>query len=531
MPTDAEYLQEFLRRRKAGVKWDSLEQLLTHRDGYGLETATPLQRAICRIVDGQPLEALEGHPHVQEAIGDVGGLSGVRPKRVVLLAGIRTFKSLFTSAVSIQASQIIDDSRLGPGEIPRFSALSVSKDLARPIQQHLVGNLLAKPSLSSLLVKEPVGDSVLLRAPSGRPVEVKVVAGAKAGSTLVARWSAGWVADEAPRMAGQEEGVINLDDARDAVSGRLLPGAQGFEVGSPWQPYGPVYDIVQEHFGQPTPDLVVIRARADWLNPYWWTPERMLAEERANPRSFRVNVLAEFSDTEESLFPSKVVENFTRQEPRELEYVPGGDYVAAIDPATRSNAWTLVIVTREGNRKRVALAKDWKGSSAVPLRPKQVLEEISHILQRYHLDWCYTDQFAAESLSDLAEIFGTQLVVENWTAKNKLAAFSSLAADMIEGKVELPNVPELRKDLLLVRKRVSHGGSVSIVLPQSSDGRHCDYAPALAMAMHRWIDEVDEDPAPLDPASAAFADWEAKQRELRAANALGRDLNKPWWDK
>jgi hypothetical protein len=51
-------------------------------------------------------------------------------------------------------------------------------------------------------------------------------------------------------MAGQEDGVVNLDDARSAVLGRILPGSQLLYIGSPWAPFGPVYSMVQEFWGK-----------------------------------------------------------------------------------------------------------------------------------------------------------------------------------------------------------------------------------------------------------------------------------------
>jgi hypothetical protein len=42
--------------------------------------------------------------------------------------------------------------------------------------------------------------------------------------------------------------VVNLDHQRSSVLGRLLPNAQALYIGSPWAPFGPVYDAVTEHW-------------------------------------------------------------------------------------------------------------------------------------------------------------------------------------------------------------------------------------------------------------------------------------------
>jgi hypothetical protein len=252
----------------------SLERLVTSSAGFGLTTASPLQRAICRIADGRGLGPLAEVPEVRRAIGDVDALPRERPAELMILSGIRVGKSLLAAAIAVRASQTCEIGHLGPGEIPRVSVVSLRLDLAEVVFRFIVGNLQAKPALRPLLAEDPTSDSVMLRHPTGRLVEVKVVAGARAGSTLVARWSAGCIFDEAPRMVGAEDGVVNFDHAHDAVIGRLLPGAQIVSIGSPWAPFGPIYDRVQERWGKPAEDLVIVRAPAYDMNPVTWTPRR-----------------------------------------------------------------------------------------------------------------------------------------------------------------------------------------------------------------------------------------------------------------
>lgn len=512
----------------------SLEDLLTSEHGFGLTTATPLQRAICRIADGKPLGELAKHPHVLAAIGDTSPIDGKRPRAIDLLAGIRTFKSLFAAVLAVMATRTVDFSRLGPGEIPRFSILSITKDLAHVIFRHLIGNLLARPNLRSLLIGEPTADTAMLRTSSGVPLEVKVVAGARAGASVVARWSAGIVNDEAPRMLGQDEGVVNLADTHAAVAGRLLPGAQEINIGSPWAPFGPMYDSQAKHWKKPTTDLVVVRARADWLNPVWWTPERAEELRRADPTAYQTDFLAEFADAEEAMYPLAMLEASTRAGPLDVPRETGHEYVAAMDPATRGNAWTLVVATRTGRKKRVVLARQWQGSRLQPLKPAVVLAEIASLLSEYGLGWCYTDQWAADPLRELAltakdadgHATPLDLVVEDWTAANKTAAHMALQAEMAEGYVELPPDPRVAKDFKVVKKRVTQNG-IAIDMPQTSDGRHADYAAAVAKCLHRWIEE-DRQAAP--PAGTS-AYWQERERQDIAAeiDQIEQQQGREWW--
>jgi len=355
-----------------------------------------------------------------------------------------------------------------------------------------------------------------------------VVAGARAGSSVVARWSAGIVYDEATRMVGQDEGVVNLEDTHAAVVGRLLPNAQAVKIGSPWAPFGPMYDEQVRHWKKPTPDLVVVRARADWLNPVWWTPERAEELRRTDPVAYQTDFLAEFADAEEAMYPASLIEACTRAAPVTLSRETGHEYVAAIDPATRGNAWTLVIATRTGRKKRIALAKQWQGTRLAPLKPGDVLKEVAADCRSYGLTWAYTDQWAADPLRELGQMHGLDLIVEAWTGPLATAAHMALQAEMAEGYVELAPEPLLAKDLKVIRKRVTQNG-VAIVMPQTSDGRHADYGAAAAKCLHRWI---EEDRRVLPPAGTVEY-WKERERlaiEAEVAEIQAR-TERDWWDK
>jgi len=464
----------------------TLERMLTSSDYFGLVTASPLQRAICRIADGLPLGELAAAPEVRDALGCDPSLLpvGVRPLEMLLLAGIRAGKSLLAAALAVRASQTCDLSKLGAGDEVRVSVLSLRKDLAEVVLSHLIGNVLNKPKLRALMVGEPTADAVVLRHPSGREVEIKVVAGAKAGSTLVARWSAGVVFDEAPRMIGADDGVVNLDDARHAVTGRLLPGAQMFLIGSPWARFGPVYDMVQESWGKPSRGLVVLCTTSPAMNPVWWTPERILDLRAKSEQVYCTDILGQFADPETSMFTAAELDAATRPAPMVLKPEAGCAYAAAMDPATRSNAWTFVIAKRqwEPSRYVVALARQWVPSKGAPLSPAAVLDDIARECMRYGIDTVRTDGWSADAIADLARERDIHVVDEKITSALKLDLYEGLRTKFAEGEVELSPDPQVKQDLLLVRKRVTQS-AITVELLRTSDGRHADYAPAVVLAV------------------------------------------------
>lgn len=464
-----------------------MEALLTSREAFGLTTATPLQRAICRISDGVPLGDLWDDPGVREGLGEVQP-PAVAPRTLVILAAIRGAKSMIAAAKAFETALTCDVTGLQPGDELRIPVLSVDKDSAHQVFNHLVGTIQAKPHLRKHLAGEPTADSVLLRHQTGRIVEVKVTAMSKYGTTLVGRWLATCIFDEAPRMAGQEDGVRNLDDALHAIAGRMRPGSQILIIGSPNVPFGPVFNLNQEHFGRPSESVVVVRGTGPLLNPVWWTPERVEWTRVHAARSYVTDVLGKFADSEDQLFSSVTVDAAMRKGPETVSARPGHSYVAAIDPAMRGNAWTLVVLGCDGHDAKgeatyyVALSKQWRGSKAAPLRPDLVLREIARDLKPYGLNAMWSDGHNIDSLSVIAEQEGVEILEAYTTQADVTTRTENIRLLLESERLELSPNRAMRADLLRVKRRVNRNATV-MNMPVTADGRHCDFVPALGLCI------------------------------------------------
>jgi hypothetical protein len=412
----------------------------------------------------------------------IGMLPSVAPSVVVLLAAIRTAKSIKEAAKAFRATQTVNLDGIREDEIARYSIISLDKDKARAIFEHLTGAVQASPILSAALI-ESRADSLMLMHPSGRAVEIMVTAGRKAGGSLVSRWSIGCSFDEAPRLQGQSEGVVNLPDALTAVRGRLLPGAQIGLPGSPWAPRGPIYDLFVERFGRPGADLLFAVAKGPDMNPTWFTPEFCEKLQREDPRAYRTDVLALFADPEDSLLSSIDVEKCTRAGPLRLNPEPGVECVATIDPATRRNAWTLTVLRtpREGFHQ-VVLAKQWQGSKSAPLSPRAVFREIAAILEPYGVTSVWSDQASYDSLCELADEAKLTLLQDDFTEAGWRSVAKTLEKHVSEHTIELPPDAAMRADILGMQRKLT-AKSWTVILPTTGDGRHGDYAPSLCLAL------------------------------------------------
>lgn len=511
-----------LERARGGSGVPNVETLFTSAEYFGVTTATPLQRAVCRIVDGRPLGDAAEDPLVARALSSWTDPTAkvdprkplLRPTSLCYLAATRSGKTRFAAAAAIRLVMTCDLSHLQHGEIARVPIVSLALDLAEVAFSQLSVTCMMQPKLKAMLLEEPTAGLVLLRHPSGRPVEITVAAGKKAGGSLVARWVPGVIFDEAPRMVGSSDGAtVNLTDMRTAVQSRLLPGAIVLEVGSPWAPFGPVYETVQQYHGRPADGVLVVRAKGWWLNPSWWTEERRTSMAKSKKLEERVALQtdgeAEFTSPEEAMYSHQAIERSTRASPAALPRVKGQEYVATMDPATRGNAWTLVIATRTRTRKlAIAFARQWIGTRAEPLSPKKVLAEIAADLARYGLNSVDTDQWATDFVREMAGDVGISIVEAPWTSETKWQKFKAFGERLDEGVVELPPDPAVAEDLKRVRRSVTQRG-VQVILPKTADGRHCDYAPSVVLALARYLDDATEDLSALTPQQAAERDVEA----------------------
>ena len=516
----------------------TLEHILTSPDWMGLTTATPLQRAICRIADGLPIDDLRKLPIAEnlDAYPDevkertTWDLSipsytpGTPPSEIYLASAIRSAKSLISISRGLQMSQQADLSALMPGELARFGIVSLTRENAKATFRKLVAAYDYSPRVREIAMGRPTEGRMMLRHPDGHPVEIRVLAGKRGGGSLVSEWLIGAVFDEATRMLSSEEGVVNVDEGRKAARERLLPGCQLWFTGSPWAPMGLVYrTVTQAEDGEVAPGDVVIRATGAALNPSHWSParyRRLVDSPKPEDREVLLtDGLAMFVDVEGAWFTADDIRHVTRTALR-LPYERGVHYFASMDPATRSNAWTIAIAGkgRDGKR-RVYHAAQWIPTGGEPLKAKEVLPEIAEMCRAYGISSVSTDQWSDTLIAEIAQESNLYVHSEHTTRASKVERFRTLRELVSAGEVEIPPAANLVDDLKRVRRRLTADG-VNVVFPVTADGRHCDYAPSVADAVFRASIEPDPDEEPETKISAA----------QRAAAEYVQRQNQPWDD-
>lgn len=504
----------------------TLEDLLVSDYGFRLEGAQPCQRALCRILEGRDLGDLEYNQDVIEMFGGVTPeLYGRPPHMMVLLCAIRTGKSLLSMAHAVYISQKLDVSGLRPGDGARVSILSTGVDTAKATFRHLEGAIESSPWMSSLVLRK-TADTIELRHPQGREIEIKVVALSRAGSTLVGRFSAGVVIDEAPRLSSDPDNVETIDEALRAIHGRMLPGATVLLPGSPHVPVGAVFELYEKYFGKPSRECVVAKARGEQMHAAWWTPERQEHVKAVDLESYRTDCLAEFRRAPDALFAIQDLQAATREHKRLAPRV-GADYSAALSPGTQSNAWFLVIEEHVGTgadglpKFAVTLAEEWHSSFDNPLRPKTMAHSIAALLRPYDIDYVFCDESTPQELIDEADEAGVTLTPEPLSGLELLQRTEEIRTLVEAGRYELPPSKELRRDLLTVKRHQTNTGAIALHLPESSEGRRCPFVPLLAMCRkYSGVALTEEQRGEEDPLERRARILSEKNHDRQASNLI-----------
>lgn len=497
-----------------------------------MKTATPLQRAITRAAEGLPTQLPDDD--VRQYFGQE---PHAKPKLMVLVCGVRSGKSLMAVCAAFYSALTADLTQLLPHERSRVVIVAPTIANAETTFRLLVGAVQTAPLLKGLIVGEIKTDHLTVRRTDGRLVDIMVVAAHRGAVSLRGTWLAGYVLEETAFFGVDAIGyVINAEELHRAAATRLVPNGQGWIISSPMGPQGLLYDLWKAHFGKPG-EICVVHAPTLAMNSVTVNANTIEEIRKRDPDAAAREYDALWSDSDLVLIPSTHLDAAERAE-LEIPWTAGQSYCAAMDPATRGNAWTLVVASKyfEKPTQRIVLARQWIGSKQNPLDPDAVLAEQAQILSEYQLDRCATDQHAADANKAIARRHGLYLFDITATAADNVEIFTSMQTKFADGEVEIPADPAVRNDLLGIRKKVS--SRISIMLTKTPDGRHCDYAPPIARVLAMGCaDPVQVMPKAGTPEFYAYqraqekaeAQRQAAQRTRQETRELARNIRQGNW--
>jgi hypothetical protein len=479
-----------LAAEREALRRGSLERICRHV--FNTEPSAP-QLALLRAADGRPIGDDLSDDEVGRFFGCLRGVLGrSRPRLVVIVAGIRSGKSFIVSVASVARSMTADMGHLKAHLVPKVRIVCPKAQNATETFRHLLGGTLESRGLRSCLVGDPRWSphpGMTLQRFDGRRVEISVGVADAAGLSMRSGNLAGFVLDEAAMFGEASQGdVVNAEAILHAAETRLLPGGQGWVVSSPYGPTGLLYDLYVSHWGKPG-DVLVMRAPTLAMNPSFSAElvEQIRAE---RPDVAAREYDAEWVDADAAFFEGILLDRSQRSEPAQIPAQEGSRYLATMDAGTRGNAWTLVIARdRRGPADRlahveIALAVEWIGSRQKPLDPALVFGAIKLLLEPYGIRTINCDAYAIDPLRAVAKSRGLRLNEHTFRGEQRTEVYRAVDSLLRQSRLELPPIPALIRDLKAIRRRAS-AGAVLPHLPETSDGRHCDYGPSVALAV--WL--------------------------------------------
>lgn len=416
-------------------------------------------------------------------------------KQLVVRAGRRGGKSSSISRIGVLEA-LYGQHKIPPGDIGFVPVVSTKKAEAQQRLFTITG------ILTTLGVKHTVKDDTIYV--KGLPVAFRVFTASIAG---VSGFTSIFVfCDEVAKWRDADTGANPASQVLTSIRPTMATQREARMVLSS-SPFS-VLDAHYDAFEAGDSDHQMVAYAPTWeANPSLTETDTLALEPDGHMWAREYKAVPQ-TETEDSLLTQAEYDRCVRKGPLVLPYSPLHSYVATMDPATRGDRWTLVIGTSSKQKTVVAKARYWQGSRSAPLDPRTTLRDILADLREYKIDEVWTDQYHGDSLRALGEDIGLNVTVVPSTHKDKIELYEALKTDVAAEQLEFPPDADMRADLLSIRRCITRSG-FTIDLPHVG-GRHCDYAPPIALLAGRHID----DPRITGPEKFT-ADWEREQQEKR----------------
>jgi hypothetical protein len=359
-----------------------------------------------------------------------------------------------------------------PGEVPTVLVLAADRDQARVAYSRIRGMLEASPLLAREIVAT-TADRITLAS----SVELQI--GTSDYRSVRGRALAAVIADEicfwrSDSSASPDSEVIAA--CRPALA--TMPGSMLIAISSPYAQRGIAFETFRRYYGTDDPRVLVVRAASRTLNPT--IPQNVIddALER-DPQAASAEWLAHWRSDLESFIDAALLDSCTRSGPRELPHKAADaagvpyHYAAGLDVSGgRGDATAAAIAHVEGERVVVDAVRRWPA----PHDPQVVAKQVAEFLAGYKLHSACADSYAAEFAVGAYRAAGVTL---QRAELSRSECYLELLPLMTSGRVELPDDPVLRTELLGLERRTGRSGKDSV---DHRPGAHDDLANATALA-------------------------------------------------
>lgn len=515
---------------------DFCEHLGVHLDE---EHGTLGQRIACLVAyDGvDPIDLPPNEREVARTIfGDLDRISAGARSVIVAICGARAGKSYVLVALRLlHLGLTVDVSPLAPGEVGSVPVIAPTKEHGQQVLDYIKGAIDLDPDLRALRVGDPVAESVTIYR-DGHEIDFVVRAASAKGKGGRGKSLLAAALDEAGFFYDASY-KVNDEEQFKAVRPRVMPGGQTIIDTTPWAQSGLAYELFVANHPDPRvagcevkPQMqgtaLAMHAPTLALRDVAYTRELVESELRRDPENGEREYRARFmSSTSQTFFDasaiSRMIDDTLPLEPWRPK--PGETVTSGGDLGFSKNSSALAVAHRAGDRVVLAELLEIKPKPGEPLKPSVVVAAFAARITWHGGSYFMADGHYRETA---VEVLDESAVTFVNAPAAPADAYVRVRTLMNEGRLRIPNLPRLVKQLRETMKRVQPGGGVAIVKPKWSTGEHGDLADAYVLAVYQAAGEEIEKPPPV----VGTAEWEHEQRERRR-KAKAAEQEKPWWRK
>ena len=420
--------------------------------------------AVLRAAFGLPLDVEQ-----LAAFSAVAGDRSPPSKRVAELwciAGRRSGKSRIAAALAVHAACLTDArSRLARGEQGFVLVLAPTVSQARVIFDYALGFILASPLLRSQLDGEPTANEIRLRGGvtiSVLPASYRSVR----GRILLA-----CIADESAFWRDETSALPDIECYRAVMPALATTGGQWIGIGSPYRKIGLMHAKHRDHFGVEGDRVLVVQGESRLFNPTL-AAEIIEAAESDDPEAAASEWRAEFRSDLSALLDDAVIDaSVDYSRPLELPPQHGTAYFAFADPSGgRHDAFTIAIGHVEIGGTFIA---DAIRATKPPFDIAGTVSEYVALARSYNCRKIIGDAYAASWVSTAFADCG---MAYEQSRQPKSNLYLEAVAPFNQGKIRIPDLPSLLRELRLLERRTHRSGRDSVDHPR---GGSDDIANAL----------------------------------------------------
>lgn len=395
---------------------------------------------------------------------------GSEDLRVALLAAFVGRRGGKDTAAAVMVAYLALCRRwtLAAGEVGTVLVLAVDRDQAQVAFKRILGILQAVPLLAAEIVNTT---RETIELTNGIEIKVATADGAAVrGRTLIAV-----VLDEFAFMPA-EAAVELLRALRPATA--TTPGSLIAIISTIYASDGPAYELFRQ-WGVEIPGQLVVRGTTRDFNPT--IPQEFIDREiELDPQGASAEYLSVPRTDISRLFDAALLDAVTRAGQRELPRLTslrGGpvQYYAGIDVSGgRGDAAAAAVAHADGDRVILDAVRHWPA----PHDPLVVARQVAEFLAGYGLTAARADQYSAEFAVSAYREAGVELLTSELSRSE---AYLHMLPVFTTGRVEIPDDPRLRQELLALERRTGRSGKDSVDHPPHG---HDDVANAAALAIH-----------------------------------------------